>query len=130
MSAFRRRTQFAAPLIISLAACSSSKGPESPPPKQYPGTIWYVMNEPGGDCKATETELGCPKGVMCNPPPPSESKCPPFADGQNWANVAKKKDGTCAVLPSGCFDESCLGAAAPCPLPIGEALPKDDKPAP
>lgn len=131
MSAFRRRTRFAAPFIVSLAACSGGKTREEPPPKRYPGTIWHVQQNAPGVCSASETELGCPKGVMCNPPPPSDSKCPPFPEGQSWTKVAKKANGTCAVLPPSCYDDSCLGAATDCPLPIGETLPPaDEKPAP
>lgn len=81
------------------------------------------MSSAGDHCQASETDLGCPKGVMCNPPPPSQSKCPPFAEGQTWAHVVKRPDGTCAVLPPGCEDDSCVGAKTECPLPIGETLP-------
>jgi hypothetical protein len=120
MSAFRRRTQFVAPFIISVAACSGGKSHESP--NRFPGTVWYVMSQGENKCSASFTDLDCPKGAMCNPPPPSETKCPPFAEGQNWANVAKRTNGTCAVLPALCYEESCLGAATDCPLEIGQTL--------
>lgn len=124
MSAFRRRTTFAAPFIVSVAACSGGKANENPQ-KTYPGTVWYVSKQAGSDdvCRASLTNLGCPKGAMCNPPPPSESKCPPFEGGQDWMHVARRADGGCAVLPPGCVDESCLGLRTDCPLDIGQHLP-------
>jgi hypothetical protein len=122
MSAFRRRTQFAAPFIVSIAACSGGK-PHEDPAKTFPGTVWYVHKQAGDTCIASLTDLGCPKGAMCNPPPPSESKCPPFAGGQEWTNVAKRADGKCAMLPAGCVEESCLGLVTDCPLEIGQKLP-------
>jgi hypothetical protein len=125
MSAFRRRTRFAAPFVVSVAACSGGK-PHEDPPKRFPGTVWYVQKQVGGDnCTASLTDLGCPKGAMCNPPPPSESKCPPFEGGQDWMNVARRADGKCAVLPPGCIAESCMGLATDCPLDIGQRLPEE-----
>ncbi len=60
---------------------------------------------------------------MCNPPPPSEIKCPPFPKDQNWTTVTKRQSGACAVLPPDCIDDTCIGAATDCPLAIGEKLP-------
>lgn len=122
MSAFRRRTQFAAPFVLSIAACSGGKGREAPP-KRYPGPTWHVRMIGPDRCSASESNLGCPEGVMCNPPPPSEIKCPPFPKDQNWTTVTKRQSGACAVLPPDCIDDTCIGAATDCPLAIGEKLP-------
>lgn len=72
---------------------------------------------------ASATNLECPKDMRCNPPPPSEAKCPPMPEGRTWVNVTGKAPGVCAVLPDGCTDRSCLGPETPCPLPMGQMLP-------
>jgi hypothetical protein len=124
MSAFRRRTVFAAPIILTVAACSGGKTPEEPAPKRYPGATWHVSQRGGpDDCMAGETDLGCPKGVRCNPPPPQTIKCPTFPEGREWVRVVKRPSGECAILPDGCFDDTCVGAATDCPLPFGQQLP-------
>jgi hypothetical protein len=122
MSAFRRRTVFAAPVIV-IAACSGSKTPEEPAPKRYPGATWHVSSRGPDQCMAGETDLGCPKGVTCNPPPPQEIECPAFPEGREWVRVVKRPNGECAILPDGCFADSCVGAATACPLPFGQQLP-------
>lgn len=81
------------------------------------------MQKSGANCTASVSNLECPKGMMCNPPPPSEAKCPPMPEGRTWVHVAGKATGVCAVLPDGCTDTSCLGAETPCPLPFGQKLP-------
>lgn len=123
MSAFRRRTVFAAPIILTVAACSGGKTPEDPQPKRYPGPTWHVSQRGPDTCMASETDQGCPKGVMCNPPPPQDIKCPAFPEGREWARVVKRPSGDCALLPDGCFDDTCVGAKTDCPLPFGEQLP-------
>ena len=122
MSAFRRRTQFAAPLIVTVAACSGGS-PKSDKPKRYPGHVWAVTMSPDA-CLATETDLGCPPDVTCNPPPPQEVQCPPGSSGRNTIRIAERGDKTCAVLPPSCVEESCLTTPTACPLPFGQSLPK------
>ena len=99
MAAFRRRTVFAAPLILSLAAGCSSKDkpqdhgnppapdadrtPPNPPPptKEKIVTEWTVRRVGPGECQA-ETVVECDPGEKCNPPPPRASECPPGTSGK------------------------------------------------
>jgi hypothetical protein len=113
MSAFRRRTTFAAPLIVSVAACSSKSTPEIA--KRYPGAAWAVFMAPDG-CKALEERD--------QPPPAREVACPPGSSGRNVVRIAQRGDKSCAVLPDHCFDENCLTTPTECPLAAGKALPK------
>nr|MBA3451943.1 hypothetical protein [Deltaproteobacteria bacterium] len=102
MGAFRRRTQFAAPFILTLAAgCGSKSGGDPAPKKRFPGTIWAVrMQLPG--CKA-DIDMGdfkCPPKVTCtmaNPPAPQDIECPPGASGNTTQYVAMLADKTCVL---------------------------------
>ncbi len=118
MSAFRRRTVFAAPIIVA-AACSGGK--ESP--KRYPGTTYYVTPNGPDECWAGETGIECPPNTMCNPPSPPPIRCPAFPDGKTEGYVVKRANGECAILPDGCFDDSCLGPSTDCPLRHGQKPP-------
>lgn len=121
MRAFRRRTQFAAPLIISVAAAGcGTKEPKRESPKQFPGTMWSVtMRLP--NCEASQ-DIGCPPGQSCNPPAPQDVECPPGASGNTVTRIAQLPSGTCAILPPGCFEVACAKTPAPCPLPPGKKL--------
>ena len=123
--AVRRRTAFAAPFILTVAACSGGQTREEPPPR-YPGPTWHVTKR-GLECIASEADLGCPKGVMCNPPPPQAIKCPAMPDGREWVRVVKRQSGECAVLPDGCIADTCVGAATDCPVPYGQAAPAESQ---
>jgi hypothetical protein len=114
VSAFRRRTSFTAPLIVSVAACSS-KSPANEPPKRYAGESWAVFMAPDG-CKALEERD--------RPPPAREVPCPPGSSGRNVVRIAQRADKICAVLPDHCFDETCLETPTECPLAVGKTLPK------
>lgn len=115
MSAFRRRTTFAAPLILSVA-CSSSDKP--PAPKRYAGPHWSVFMAPDG-CKALAME-----GDVASKSPAREVPCPPGSSGRNVVRIAQRADKICAVLPSDCFDEKCLETPTACPLEAGKTIPK------
>lgn len=112
MSAFRRRTAFAAPVIITVAAgCSPSK--EQPPEKRFPAENWQVAMR---DMKCYATELGP------NPPPPREIECPPGTSGRTVMTVGVIGGGECAVVPQGCTEVSCAKPRTPCPMPYGKAV--------
>ena len=116
MSAFRRRTTFAAPVILSVAACSSAKDTPRPEPRPFSHT-WQV--ELGADmtCRAL--------GPASNPPaPPREIQCPPGMTGGRTMEVGQVDDGRCAVVPAGCREASCAKLTTPCPLPAGVKLAK------
>lgn len=116
MSAFRRRTSFAAPLIVSVAACSSDKADDKP--KRYGGPAWAVFMAPDG-CRALElAHEGTSKK------PAREVSCPPGSSGRNVVYIAQRADKICAVLPRDCFDEKCLETPTNCPLEEGKTLPK------
>ena len=139
MAAFRRRTVFAAPLIISLAAGCSSKDvppthgnppgpdidrtPPNPPPPTTKIINWDVHRIAPGECQA-ESIVECDPGVKCNPPPPRASECPPGTSGKTVIRVAEVAVGRCVIMPKGCADASCAKVAAPCPLPGGQTLPE------
>ncbi|CAN5918698.1 hypothetical protein BH11MYX2_BH11MYX2_13940 [soil metagenome] len=116
MSAFRRRLHFATPLVLVLG-CGGSQTPETPQP-EVPGHKWRVYGS-GDNCSASEPMTGCPKGAMCNPPPPSNVDCPPgMTDGQS-VQILERDDKTCAIIPPGCTELSCVTQATPCPDPFG-----------
>lgn len=115
---FRRRTTFAAPLIISVASCSCGKtDPTQETPKRYPGPSWSVFMAPDG-CKALASEGDASRA------PAREVKCPPGSSGRNVIHIAQRTDKICAVLPPDCFDERCLETPTDCPLEVGKSLPK------
>ena len=109
MSAFRRRTRFATPVIL-VAACSSSKEPTKP--KQFPGMTWSVRMLV--DMKCVATELGP------NPPAPRSIECPPGMSGTTVFTVGELANKTCGIVPAGCVDERCVKIPASCPLPPGQ----------
>ena len=126
MGAFRRRTQFAAPLILSVAAsCSGGKdkpegNPPPPPPKRFPGTTWGVtMRLP--NCEAVEL-ASCPPGASCNPPAPQAVECPPGASGNTVTQIGQLADKTCAIVPVDCYEPRCATLPTPCPLAPGQKL--------
>jgi hypothetical protein len=114
MSAFRRRTAFAAPVILTIAACSSGKEK----PKQSPfGTMWSVEMRENLKCYAA--------GPMVNPPAPAqEIECPPGMTGGRDMQVAMLMSSQCAVVPPGCTEASCARPFTPCPLPPGQRVVK------
>ena len=125
MGAFRRRTQFAAPLILSVAASCGTKTRESPPKKRFPTATWSVwMDLPG--CKAAvDMDITCPPNETCtvaNPPPPQDIECPPGASGKTRQRVAQLADLSCVIVPEGCLELACAKTPAPCPLPPGHKL--------
>ncbi len=143
MAALRRRTRFAAPLIISLAAGCSSKddtpkqngNPPGPdidrqppmnPPTPAPSKLtnqWDVRRVGPGECEA-EWVINCPPNSKCNPPAPRASECPPGTSGKTVIRVGEVATGKCAIVPKGCADSSCVTVVAPCPLASGQKLPE------
>ena len=111
MAAFRRRTRFATPVILSVAACSSSK--TEPPRREFPGATYTVQMV---DMKCVAQERGNP------PPPPRAIQCPPGMASTTVFTVGTLANGTCGVVPNGCFDEACVRIPTPCPLPPGQPL--------
>jgi len=112
MSAFRRRTVFATPLIAIISCGGSRSRPEEP---TIPGEHWNVTAN-GGECHAHDIEH-CPKGALCNPPPPRQIECPAGIADAGWVQVVEKPDHTCAVVPSGCIELACATQTTACPLP-------------
>lgn len=112
MSAFRRRTTFAAPVILTVAACSSGK--DKPNQTGAFATTWQVSMA-NMRCEA--------RGPAANPPAPvREIQCPPGMTGNITMEVAQLRSGNCAVVPPGCKDASCAKSITPCPLPPGEKV--------
>jgi hypothetical protein len=114
MSAFRRRTTFAAPVILTVAACGSGK--DKPKQGQAFPVTWQVHMD----------NMKCEARIPgANPPPPAqEIECPPGMTGHMYMTVASVADGKCAVVPQGCTDATCAKPATPCPLPPGQKLVK------
>jgi len=112
MPAFRRRTRFAAPVILSVAACSSGKDKPTEPPSKL-GPTWQVHMD----------NMKCSAQVPGpNPPAPREIQCPPGMTGNLRKTVAQLAPDSCAVVPPGCADPTCAKPQTPCPLPAGEKL--------
>jgi len=142
MGAFRRRTQFAAPLILTVAASCGSKSDEPPlktkvttgeaveprpPQKRFPAAmIWAVwMDLPGCKAGVDMRDIQCPPNVECNapnPPAPQDVECPPGASGKTTQYIAELADKTCVLVPPGCVELGCAKTPAPCPLPHGQKL--------
>jgi hypothetical protein len=116
MSAFRRRTAFAAPFVV-VVACGGSQRNDSPDDF---GT-WTVMKS-GDECHANVIER-CPRGALCNPPPPSFVECPPMDAETYSVTLVQRADETCAIVPPGCQDLACAVQSTPCPLPFGAPWP-------
>jgi hypothetical protein len=107
---FRRRTQFATPVIVIAASCSSSKAPTKP--ERFPGVTWNVRMQLDMRCVATEPGP--------NPPPPRSIACPPGMSGTTVFTVGELANKRCGIVPRGCFDETCVTIPAECPLPPGQ----------
>jgi hypothetical protein len=116
MSAFRRRTTFAAPVILTVAACSSAKDKPKPEAKRAFAMSWQV----------TMHDMRCEAlGPATNPPRPAQDiECPPGQTGHMYSTVAQLADGTCALVPPGCESADCAKPKTPCPLPPGQKLAK------
>src|SRR5690349_10867768 len=110
MTAFRRRTAFATPVIAIISCGAPQSRPEE---KTIPGEAWTVYAV-GAACEADSIERGCPKNALCNPPPPREIECPAGIAAQRL-QVVKKPDQTCAIVPSGCVELSCATQPTACP---------------
>jgi hypothetical protein len=131
MAAFRRRTVFAAPLILSLASGCKDKPERTnnpPPPDVSPSAPrfareWDVRRVGPGVCEA-EAVVSCAPGKSCNPPPPQASECPPGTSGKTLIRVGTMTGERCVVAPKGCTHDGCATVAAPCPLPFGTKLPE------
>ncbi len=96
MAAFRRRTTFAAPVIVTVAAgCSRT---ERTPPREYVETYDVTMRE-----------LACHAGTR-------DVECPPGMTGHMTMKVGRRADGVCLALPG--------RYVTPCPLPEGQRLVK------
>ena len=105
MSAFRRRTRFATPVIL-VAACSSSKEPAKP--KQFPGVTWSVRMQVDMKCVATRDA------------DQRSIECPPGMSGTTVFTIGELANKTCGIVPVGCVDEACVKIPAECPLPPGK----------
>lgn len=116
MSAHRRRTAFAAPFIVVLG-CGGGQKPDRDP-SEPPGEKWTVWNR-GGECDASHDLGACPRGALCNPPPPAPADCPTgLAEGAS-ARVVRRPDATCGIVSPGCTSLACVTEAAPCPAAFG-----------
>jgi hypothetical protein len=104
MSAFRRRTRFATPVIL-VVACSSS----TEKPKRFPGATWNVRMRVDMKCEATQP------GVAVR-----SIECPPGMSGTTMFVVGELANKSCGIVPAGCVDERCVKIPAPCPLPAGQ----------
>lgn len=111
MGAHRRRTQFAVPFIAVLG-CGGRQTPEERP--DVPGPTWQVWGY-GDECEAHAPMGSCPKGALCNPPPPSPIECPAGHKDGDRHRIVKRPDATCAIVPEGCTELACATQATPCP---------------
>jgi hypothetical protein len=118
MAAFRRRTVFAAPLIV-IAGCGGKDGSQDP--SRLPGQSWTVRKQ-GATCRA-DHRIDCPPNVACNPPAPLEIECPPGATEAMTVTVVAKADKTCAIVPRACTSLDCATEATPCPTPPKAKVP-------
>ncbi|MFN0252448.1 MAG: hypothetical protein ACKV2T_36565 [Kofleriaceae bacterium] len=116
MAAFRRRTAFAAPLIV-IAGCGGKDLSNDP----FGGRSWTVWKR-GDECRA-DVRIDCPPKVSCNPPAPRDIPCPAGATEAMTVVVVEKPDKTCAIVPEGCRELDCATQATPCPRPFQAAPP-------
>jgi hypothetical protein len=114
MAAFRRRTVFAAPLIV-IAGCGGKDAPNDPKRATKIDAPSWSVYERDGSCRAGVI-LDCER---CNPPAPRDIECPVGVSETVSVVVVEKPDHTCAILPSGCASLSCATQATPCPTPYG-----------
>jgi hypothetical protein len=77
---------------------------------------WHIEKR-GAGCHAEEEDHDCPPGVDCNPPKPRMVPCPPGITEDKDVNITQLVDGTCAVVPEGCTDVTCVTDKTPCPPP-------------
>ncbi len=127
----RRRSGFAAPLVLIAATGCGSKEPRPehnpPAPRTVdaaapPLTTWMIDRRGGDLCQVREDD--CPPEVTCNPPPPIRFRCPPEAPTTGAFAITSADGRTCH-----------LGATAtvvPCPdvAPPVTARPVDAAVAP
>jgi len=67
-----------------------------PRPHAHPaGTTWHVFKA-GDGCEAA-VHVDCPKGAMCNPPPPRKVDCPAGLTMPKGLDIVSQGDGTCIV---------------------------------
>jgi hypothetical protein len=123
MSASRPRRVFAASVVVTFAAACSGANKEPNEPKETGFISRWSVSKILGDCTAHEGTSGCPRGAMCNPPPPRVIMCPADADEVRRSEVAELRDHTCAIVPEGCESAACAVTKTPCPLEFGEELP-------
>ncbi|HEY5927642.1 MAG TPA: hypothetical protein VIV11_38420 [Kofleriaceae bacterium] len=115
MSAFRRRTTFATPFILTVAACGSGK--DKPKPEASPFLETWTVSMANMKCDAQLT--------AANPPAPRQDiECPPGMTGGVFLTVAEIERDKCAVVPLGCANAACAKPVIPCPLPLGKQLVK------
>lgn len=124
MAAFRRRTAFAAPLIV-IAGCGGKDANDPKRARRIQAPTWSVHQQQG-TCRA-DVILDCPDGVACNPPAPREIECPPGATETMTVVVVEKADKTCAIVPAGCAALDCATQVTPCPKPYEQAAPPRTK---
>jgi hypothetical protein len=122
MTAFRRRTAFAAPLIV-IAGCGGKDAANDPSKPAFAGHSWTVWKQ-GDKCRA-DVRIGCPPKVACNPPAPREIECPGGATETTTVIVVEKPDKTCAIVPDGCSELACATQATACPAPYQAAPPPE-----
>lgn len=97
MPAFRRRTAFAAPVIVTVAA-GCSRGDRKPPATDVVETFQVVMSDM--KCHAARREIECPPGMS----------------GNITMTVVQRTDGACMTVPG--------KHLTPCPLPEGQRIVK------
>lgn len=98
------------------ASCVKLRTPCPLPPGQHVvhklANVWTIEKRRGG-CHAEDGD--CPPGVDCNPPEPRMVPCPEGITEEKNVRIAELPDATCAIVPEGCADTSCLGAKTRCP---------------
>jgi hypothetical protein len=132
VSALRKRTRFAMPLVVVVSCGHKETSTEIttvPPPKvggstqgatadKLDGPRWTIWQN-GTTCRAEvvmDFSVGADHGPPPNPPPPRAIVCPtgvalPVA-------VVEKPDKTCVVVPNTCTSLTCATVATPCPEPF------------
>jgi len=99
MSRSVRRTVFAAPFVISVAAAGCGNKAAEPKPKPPGNTqpTWHVQRLPDGDGCSAHQNVECPppEVATCNPPAPMFMKCP--ADAPASFKLVQQPDKTCVI---------------------------------
>lgn len=108
-----RRTGFAAPLVIVVAAsgCGSKGEPAATTGggaatgsaagsgssrgsgPAAPRIAWQIDRVAGDECRARQDD--CPPGKDCNPPPPIRFRCPPEAPPSGGFTITTVDGNTC-----------------------------------